>query len=91
MCAGLIPGVNIKTRPRALMLFSIMTINETLFSVYAAIASNQQIDAIAVRDKLMDYAIPPLSPTAKKDEETKKMLAVLNKIAPGAQEKKPNE
>lgn len=82
MYAGLIPGVNIKTRPRVFLLYTYMALNEEYFKIYAALASGPTADMKSMRDVLKEYAIPPFSPERILKEETEKMKKLLKRIAP---------
>lgn len=75
MCAGLIPGVNIKTKPRVFYLFILHEIAEAAFRVNAAIASNPDTDAIKMHEKLFEIALPALSPRRMLEEDAKKLFA----------------
>lgn len=84
MYAGLIPGVNISTRPRVFTLYVTMSLNEGYFNVYSALASSPGADTKGMYDVLVEYAIPPFSPEQKQKEETEKMISFLKKITTSA-------
>lgn len=87
MCAGLIPGVNIKTRPRVFFIFMSEAINDAVFKITSSLASSPNADTVKMHDRLYDIAIPPLSAGSGSDAETKRLFALYDKIKAKAQKK----
>lgn len=80
MCAGLIPGVNIRTRPRVFFMFVMEAINESSLRVDLALLSSPNVDTKKMHDIAFDRAIPPLSTQVSLEKDIKKMNAIYENI-----------
>lgn len=80
MCAGLIPGVNIMTRPRVITLFIDEAINEASIKVKSAVMSSPYVNAKKMYGELFDMVIPPLSQEKRLEQEAKSMFALFDSM-----------
>ncbi len=82
MIAGLIPGVDIFSRPRIFDIYVEMSVNEAMADMHAATAANPKMDIEKVMEAAIDAKIPPLSPIRKRERETQRQIALLRKLMP---------
>lgn len=80
MCAGLIPDVNIKSRPRVFFIFAMMMIDKQVCDLHKAVISSPEISAKNSFQAIMDMLIPPLSSEKRLKEQAEKMFKLLDKI-----------
>lgn len=80
MCAGLIPGVNIRTRPRVLFMFIQSAVDESMFRVGLAMLASPYIKIEKHIKMAYDHAVPPLSSQASLEKDIAKMNAIYENI-----------
>ena len=90
MCAGLIPDVNIKSRPRVFFIFAIMMIDGTLTALQLAALAHRNVNAAETYGKLHDAMIPPLSSEVRLAAQAENMFRAFDKMAKAAR-KESNE
>jgi hypothetical protein len=82
MSAGLIPGVNIFSRPRVFRIYTMMSVQEAQAAAFAAIAAHNNMDPSKAMEAFLDKAVPPLSPERKREQETGAAIDLLKRMAP---------